>query len=119
MKILFLTLFVSILPLKLLAGTLYIPTDSNAKYTVIQNKKIGNLALLQTIRRSSYGVSFSTRLFDCDRATFKYLVDVEGEENMDVFLERNNQAMESLNEYNMNPLVRGSISHYAYKYACK
>lgn len=113
--------FMLILPFMALAGfdILYVPTDAKAKYTVIQNKKIGNLALLQTIRKSSYGVSFSTRLFNCSNATFKYLVDVEGKQNMNIFLEKNNEAMKSLNESNMTILVPGSISHYAYKYACK
>ena len=113
--------FILILPFMALAGfdTLYIPTDSKAKYTVIQNKKVGELTILQTIRKSPYGVSFSTRLFNCSNATFKYLVDVEGEKNINVFLEKNNEAMKFLNESNMTTLVRGSISHYAYKYACK
>ncbi len=113
--------FISILSLMVLADfdILYVPTDIKAKYTVIQNKRVGDLAILQTIRKSPYGVSFSTRLFNCSKATFKYLVDVEGEKNINIFLERNNKAMESLNEYNMTTLVRESISYYVYKYACK
>ena len=120
MKKAILFLFV-LLPCYAIAGfdSLYVPSDSKAKYTVIQNKRVGDLAILQTISKSSYGTSFSTRLFNCKKETFKYLVDVEGAENMNVFLAKNNEAMENLNDSNMSDLVKGSVSYYAYKYSCK
>ena len=120
MKIL-LTAFLLSLPVASLAAspTLNVPSDPNAKYVVVQNKKVGNLSILQTIRKGSSGVSFSTRLFNCSNGTFKYLVNVDGKENMDLFMQENNVAMQSLNESDMSPLVEGSISYYAYRYSCK
>lgn len=81
MKKILLVLLVSVLPYNVVAkfDTLYIPADPNAKYTVIQYKKMGSLVLLQTMRRSSRGVSFDARLFNCSdstniKGTFKNLV---------------------------------------------
>ncbi len=98
---------------------LEVPSDPKATYTVIQNKNIGKFSVLQTIRKGSSGVSFSTRLFNCQNATFKYLVTVDGEENMDDFLEKNNAAMENLDDSDMSPVTQGSITFYAFKYSCK
>jgi len=116
----FLALIMLALPITTISSpsAIFIPSDSNAKYVGIQNKRSGDLAILQTIRQGSSGVSFSTRLINCKNSTFKYLVDIEGKENMHLFMEKNNIAMQSLNEYNMKPVTHGSISYYMYKYAC-
>ena len=100
------------------SGAIFVPSDSSAQYVEIQNKRSSDLAILQTIRQGRNGVSFSTRLINCKTSTFKYLVDIDGKENMQLFMDKNNIAMQSLNENNMKSLTHGSVSYYMYKHAC-
>ena len=116
----FLTIILLTLPMVAISssGAISVPSDSSAKYVEIQNKRSGDLAILQTIRQGRSGTSFSTRLINCKTSSFKYLVDIDGKENMKLFMDKNNIAMQSLNENNMKSLTHGSISYYMYKHAC-
>lgn len=97
--------------------TLYVPSDSNATYVVIKLVKKGDLSILQTARKGSSGISFSSRLYSCSNRTYKYLADVDGD--MDEFVRKNNIAMNSLNTSAMTYVTSGSVTYYGYKYACK
>lgn len=97
-----------------------IPTDPGVTYTVIHKAKVGDSAILATIRNSKIGgVSMSSRQFNCRNGTFKYLADEDGTENADKFMRQHNAAMENLNNNGMSTLTSGSISSYLYSYACK
>ena len=95
-----------------------IPTDPGVTYTVIHKAKVGNSAVLATIRNSkSGGVSMSSRQFNCQNVTFKYLVDVDGADT-NKFMQQHNAAMDNLNEKGMGTVTSGSISGYLYSYTC-
>lgn len=97
-----------------------IPTDPDVTYTVIHKAKVGDSAVLATIRNSKIGgISMSSRLFNCTTGTFKYLADEDGAENSDRFMQKHNAAMDNLNESGMSPVSSGSISSYLLGYACK
>ena len=97
-----------------------IPTDPGVTYTVIHQAKIGDSAVLATIRNSKVGgISMSSRLFNCSAGTFKYLADEDGAENAERFMQQHNAAMDSLNESGLSPVSPGSISSYLLSYACK
>lgn len=96
-----------------------VPSDTKAKYSVIQNKRSGDMAVIQTFRKGPSGTSFATRLFNCRKGTYKYLVEVDGEENINEFMQKNNEAMDQLNETGMSAVSEGSITYYVFKYACR
>jgi len=97
--------------------TLSVPSDPNATYVVIDLVKRGDLSVLQTARKGSSGLSFSSRLYSCSDNTYKYLADVDGD--MDEFVRKNNIAMNSLNKTGMSRVTSGSVTYYGYRYACK
>ncbi len=96
---------------------LYVPSDSNATYVVIDLIKKGDLSILQTARKGSSGISFSSRLYSCSNRTYKYLADVDAD--MEAFVRANNAAMESLNTSGMSPVTSGSVTYYGFKHACR
>ncbi len=93
-----------------------VPSDPNATYTIIQKNKTNGIAFIQTNRKGSSGISYSSRLINCRQDTFKYLAT---EDDANLFMEKHNNALETLDESNMGKLTNGSISYYVAVEACK
>ncbi|MCG9100224.1 hypothetical protein [Laribacter hongkongensis] len=110
MKISFLiTLFGLALPAFSQAGSeLYIPSDSQAKYTVINKRGSKKMPTLTTKRVGSSGVNYSKRLFDCKARTTKYLGTGDTMKEMKA----------SMPDPKMSMIIDGSIADYQWKYAC-
>ena len=82
--------------------TIPVPTDSKARYTVLEIRKAeGGLVEIRTRRDGPSGSSTATRRVDCSGKQFAYTED-DG-----------SPVTEPL-----TPLVTGSISYYVSEYAC-
>ncbi|HHR1180428.1 hypothetical protein [Klebsiella pneumoniae] len=91
------------------AITISIPTDSKAKYTIIDKSLNGSMATITTMREGSSGTSYSQRLYDCTSWTVKYLGDGDTLEQMKA----------SKPDEGMSPIVDNSIAYYIGQRACK
>ncbi len=91
------------------ATTISIPTDSKAKYTIIDKAMNGSMATITTMREGPSGTSYSRRLYDCTNWTVKYLGDGDTME----------QVKASKPDENMSPIVDNSIAYYIGQRACK
>ncbi|HHL8024906.1 TPA: hypothetical protein ACQ713_003395 [Escherichia coli] len=91
------------------ATTISIPTDSKAKYTIIDKSLNGSMATITTMREGPSGTSYSQRLYDCTSWTVKYLGDGDTLEQMKV----------SKPDEGMSPIVDNSIAYYIGQRACK
>ena len=89
--------------------TLAVPSDSKAKYFVIERGGTADNPTLVTKRVGPSGTSYSKRQFDCRARTWKYLGDGETVDEM----------KRSKPDKNMAPLVSGSIADYLWRDACK
>lgn len=91
------------------ATTVSIPTDSKAKYTIIDKTTNGTMATITTMREGPSGVSYSQRLYDCAAWTVKYLGDGDTLEQMKA----------SKPDESMSSIVDNSIAYYIGQRACK
>lgn len=91
------------------ATTISIPTDSKAKYTIIDKSLNGSMATITTMREGPSGTSYSQRLYDCTSWTVKYLGDGDTLEQMKA----------SKPDEGMSPIVNNSIAYYIGQRACK
>lgn len=91
------------------ATTFSIPTDSKAKYTIIDKNLNGSMATITTMREGPSGTSYSQRLYDCTSWTVKYLGDGDTLEQMKA----------SKPDEGMSPIVDNSIAYYIGQQACK
>lgn len=91
------------------ATTFSIPTDSKAKYTIIDKSLNGSMATITTMREGPSGTSYSQRLYDCTSWTVKYLGDGDTLEQMKA----------SKPDEGMSPIVDNSIAYYIGQRACK
>ncbi|MGP2486914.1 hypothetical protein ACTUTK_06970 [Pantoea ananatis] len=91
------------------AKTISIPTDTRARYTILDKVKKGSSATITTKREGPSGVSFSKRLYNCSAWTVKYLGDGETIEQM----------KSSKPDQNMSTIVENSIADYLGKQACR
>ncbi|ELP0296190.1 TPA: hypothetical protein OUF01_000787 [Klebsiella michiganensis] len=91
------------------ATTFSIPTDSKAKYTIIDKTLNGSMATITTMREGPSGTSYSQRLYDCTSWTVKYLGDGDTLEQMKA----------SKPDEGMSPVVDNSIAYYIGQKACK
>ncbi|HDU2486515.1 TPA: hypothetical protein RE208_002616 [Klebsiella pneumoniae] len=91
------------------ATTISIPTDSKAKYTIIDKSLNGSMATITTMREGPSGISYSQRLYDCTSWTVKYLGDGDTLEQM----------KGSKPDEGMSPIVDNSIAYYIGQKACK
>lgn len=86
-----------------------IPSDSSAKYFVLGKGGTGNERTITTKRVGSSGTGYSTRLYNCDQGTVKYLGTGDSIEAMAA----------SQPDPSMSQVVPGSIAHYVGLEACK
>jgi hypothetical protein len=86
-----------------------IPSDSKAKYFVLERGGTPDKPTLVTTRVGPSGTSYSKRLFDCRARTWKYLGDGDSLEEM----------RGAKPDAKMGPLVEGSIADYMWKEACR
>ncbi|HBZ8435012.1 TPA: hypothetical protein MM384_000251 [Klebsiella aerogenes] len=91
------------------ATTVSIPTDSKAKYTIIDKTTNGTMATITTMREGPSGVSYSQRLYDCAAWTVKYLGDGDTLEQMKA----------SKPDESMSSIADNSIAYYIGQWACK
>ncbi|WP_195322572.1 hypothetical protein [Klebsiella grimontii] len=91
------------------ATTISIPTDSKAKYTIIDKSLNGSMATITTMREGPSGTSYSQRLYDCTSWTVKYLGDGDTLEQMKA----------SKPDEDMSQIVDNSIAYYIGQRACK
>jgi hypothetical protein len=85
------------------ADTIFVPTDSKARYTVTNLKRTEEgLVEITTRRDGPSGTSTAKRLIDCDGKRFAYTED-DGV---------------AVPNPTLGPLVAGSISYYVSDYAC-
>lgn len=91
------------------ATTVSIPTDSKAKYTIIDKAMNGSMSTITTMRDGPSGVSYSKRLYDCTAWTVKYLGDGDTLDQMNA----------SQPDDGMSPIVDNSIAYYLGQKACK
>ena len=88
---------------------LAVPSDPNADFYVLDKAKRGSMSVIITKRVGSSGTSYSSRLYNCQDNTVKYLGTGE-----------TRQAMEQSNpDPNMSPIAEGSIAYYVGVEACK
>ena len=86
-----------------------IPSDSKARYSILERGGTADMPTLVTKRVGPSGTSYSKRLFDCRGRTWKYLGDGETLEDMRT----------SRPDKKMSPLVDKSIADYLWNEACK
>lgn len=86
-----------------------IPSDAKAKFFVLKTGGTRRKPTLTTRRESPSGITYSTREFDCQEQTVRYLGTGETPAAMAL----------SMPEEKMAELVEGSIAWYLWKYACK
>jgi hypothetical protein len=87
---------------------LVIPTDSKARYWIVEQSGSVEEPILTTKRVGSSGTTFSRRVFDCSAKTFRYLAEGSTLAGM----------QSSQPDARKAPLVDGSISHYFWVHAC-
>lgn len=90
-------------------NTLSIPSDPGVQYVVLEKKSNGAERTIVTKRIGTSGASYSTRLFDCSKNTFKYLGDG------DTIAEMNSSKPDT----SMGPIIKESITYYIGLEACK
>lgn len=89
--------------------TIYIPSDSDARYEVVSFEKVSETErVLATKRIGSSGVSYSKIAIDCSGKTFQGLGEGDTLEEMNA---------PRLTEKGLK-LVEGSIKYYQVQYAC-
>ena len=86
-----------------------VPTDSKAKYYLLEKSEANGRVTIVTKRIGSLGTSYSKRLVDCNNKTFMYLGEGDSVEEM----------KSSKPDVKMTPLTPGSISTYVANAACK
>lgn len=86
-----------------------VPTDSKAKYFLLEKSEADGKVTIVTKRIGSLGTSYSKRLVDCNNKTFMYLGEGDSLEEM----------KKSKPDAKMSPLSPGSISTYVANAACK
>jgi hypothetical protein len=86
-----------------------VPTDSKAKYFLLEKSEANGKVTIVTKRIGSLGTSYSKRLVDCNNKTFMYLGEGDSLEEM----------KKSKPDTKMSPLTPGSISTYVANSACK
>lgn len=89
-----------------------VPSDPGVTYTLIRLEGKKPNPIITTRRDGPSGTSFSKRLYDCDKNTFKYLSTGDTTEEMDA------SAIRRKND-KMTPLTPQSISTYIGEFACK
>ncbi len=88
----------------------HVPTDPNARYTVVEVRKLGaGKAEITTKRDGPSGTSYARRLVDCPSKRFRYLGEGDTLEEMESSRPSPNMAL----------LVAGSISYHVSRYACR
>jgi hypothetical protein len=105
----FIGLVVSINPSQANEVLISVPTDSSAKYYLLEKSEANGRVTAVTKRIGSSGTTYSKRLVDCSKKTFMYLGDGSTLEEM-----RNSKP-----DKKMSALVPGSISGYVASAACK
>lgn len=93
-----------------------VPADPDGTYIVIQKAKNKDMAIIQMIRKGTFGTTYTSRLIDCKKSTFKYLAS---EDNAELFVEKHKKAMEALYANDMETLMYESVSYYVAEEACK
>lgn len=88
---------------------LSIPSDSNAKFFVLEKIGSGAERTIVTKRVGSSGTSYSKRLYNCTDRTVKYLGSGSTLAGMN----------SSQPDPNMSPIASGSIAYYVGIEACK
>lgn len=102
--------FLALMSFSAVSATAFnIPTDSKAKYTIIDKTINGTMATITTMREGLSGVSYSQRLYDCAAWTVKYLGDGDTLEQMKA----------SKPDESMSSIVDNSIAYYIGQRACK
>lgn len=102
--------FLALMSFSAVSATAFnIPTDSKAKYTIIDKTINGTMATITTMREGPSGVSYSQRLYDCAAWTVKYLGDGDTLEQMKA----------SKPDESMSSIVDNSIAYYIGQRACK
>ena len=91
------------------ATSISIPTDSKAKYSILEKEMNGSMATITTMREGASGISYSKRLYDCTAWTVRYLGDGDTIEQMKA----------SKPDERMSPIVDNSIAYYLGQKACK
>jgi hypothetical protein len=86
-----------------------VPTDSKAKYFLLEKSESDGKVTIVTKRIGSLGTSYSKRLVDCNKKTFMYLGEGDSLEEM----------KKSKPDVKMSALTPGSISTYVANAACK
>ncbi|MCG7388292.1 hypothetical protein [Pantoea sp. ACRSB] len=87
---------------------LYVPSDLNATYTVLEIGTKGNLATIITKRDGKSGTTYSQRAYDCSAKKVMYLGSGETLEDMH----------SSKPDDHLSPIVGGSIADYVGSEAC-
>ncbi|HDG8091882.1 TPA: hypothetical protein PCO36_000418 [Klebsiella oxytoca] len=106
----FLFVVISLMSFSAVSATaISIPTDSKAKYTIIDKSMNGSMATITTKREGPSGTSYSQRLYDCTAWTVKYLGDGDTLEQMKA----------SKPDEGMSSIVDNSIAYYIGQRACK
>lgn len=97
--------------LKFLAGlySLTIPSDSAVKYFVLEINGKGSYRTIVTKRAGAAGVSFSKRIYNCNKGTVKYLGSGRSIEEMN----------SSVPDPKMSAITNKSIAYYLQYHACK
>ncbi|POD74596.1 hypothetical protein BKM17_17580 [Pseudomonas syringae group genomosp. 3] len=88
---------------------LSVPSDTKAKYYVLERDTKGNERKITTKRVGPSGTGYSERLVNCSASTYKYLGDGETLKEMKA----------SKPDGEMAPLTQGSISFYVAEAVCK
>ncbi|MDU5747883.1 MAG: hypothetical protein E6Z79_01120 [Haemophilus parainfluenzae] len=88
---------------------LYVPSDANATYTVIDKGSKGELKTIITKREGKAGITYSQRAYDCEMRQVMYLGSGETIEQM-----RSSKADERL-----SPINEKSIAWYVGQEACQ
>jgi hypothetical protein len=102
--------YVTSISVGLAETSVVVPTDSKARYAIIDVKSV-DVEHIEVISRRDgpSGTSFAKRLVNCKEATFKYLA--EGDTMVDLASSKPDETMAELTE--------GSISAYISMYACQ
>jgi hypothetical protein len=88
---------------------LNVPSDSTARYFILEKGGKGALRTIVTKRVGSSGTSYSTRLYNCVDNTVKYLGTGDSLEAM----------RKSYPDPNMGSVIQGSIAYYVANEACR
>lgn len=93
-----------------------VPADPDGTYIVVQKAKNKDIAIIQMIRKGTFGTTYTSRLVDCKKSTFKYLAT---EDDPELYVEKHDKAMKSLFANDMEPLLHNSVSFHVAAEACK